>query len=165
MPLFLTRCSQFQRAVDPLCAHYATLGQMPPPVKDGIPPQWVIAVLTSSAIDETILELALGKLGLTPLLLSVNNSVPAVAHLCKITNSSHLVYGPKFVSEAHEAQRVLQEQGIDIEIVPYKCFPLWGPEGVGDAKIDPFPPVLSPQDERDLMCVILHSSGSVRRTA
>ena len=161
---FLTRYSQFQRAVDRLCAHYAALGLVPPPAEDGIPPQRVIAILTSSAIDETILELALGKLGLTPLLLSVNNSVPAVAHLCKITNSSHLVYGSKFVSEAHEAQKVLQEQGIDIEIVPDKRFPLWGPGGVDDAKIDPFPPVLSPQDERDRMCVILHSSGSVRHT-
>lgn len=136
---------------------------MPPPAKDGIPPQRVIAILTSSAIDETLLELALGKLGLTPLLLSVNNSVPAVAHLCKITDSSHLVYGSKFVSEAHEAQKILQDQGIDIEVVPDKRFPLWGPGGVDDVKIDPFPAVLRPQDERDRMCVILHSSGSVRR--
>ena len=164
-PSLFARYSQFQRAVDRLCAHYATLGLTPPPEANGIPPQRVIAVLTSSSIDETLLELALGKLGLTPLLLSVNNSIPAVAHLCKITNSSHLVYGSKFVTEAHEAQKMLREQGIDIEVVPDKRFPIWGPGGVDDVKIDPFPAVLKPHDERDRICVILHSSGSVRDTA
>ncbi|KZT73346.1 L-aminoadipate-semialdehyde dehydrogenase [Daedalea quercina L-15889] len=151
--------SQVQRAVDRLCAHYAGLG-LTPPGKDGIPPQQVIAILTSTAVDESLLEIALAKLGLTSLLISVNNSVPAIAHLCKITNSSHLIYGSKFVSEAHEAQNILAEQDIEIEIVPDKRYPIWGPGGVDDVKIDPFTAVLSPQDERDRMCVILHSSGS-----
>ncbi|KAI0726890.1 L-aminoadipate-semialdehyde dehydrogenase [Fomitopsis betulina] len=152
--------SQAQRAVDRLCAHYAVLGLTPPPDKNGVPPQRVIAVLTTSAVDETLLEIALAKLGLTPILLSVNNSVPAVAHLCKITNSSHLVYGSRFGSEAHEAQKILSEQGVVLEIVPERRFPIWGPGGVEDAKIEPFPAVLTPQQERDRMCVILHSSGS-----
>ncbi|KAH9923666.1 L-aminoadipate-semialdehyde dehydrogenase [Fomitopsis serialis] len=103
---------------------------------DGIPPERVIAVLTSSAVDESLLEIALAKLGLASLLLSVNNSVPAIAHLCKITQSTHLIYGSK-----HALSHL-------------------GPGGVDDVKIEPFPAVLKPQDEKKRTCVILHSSGS-----
>lgn len=119
-------------------------------------------MLTSTAIDESLLEIALAKLGLSPLLLSVNNSVPAVAHLCKLTESTHLIYGSRFPAEAKEAQRILAEQGYRLEIVPDMRFPLWGSEGIEKAKIDPFPPVLQPKDEKDRVAVILHSSGSVR---
>lgn len=152
--------SQVQRAVDRLCTHYSGLGLLPPPEKNGIPPERVIAVLTSSAVDESLLEIALAKLGLASLLLSVNNSVPAVAHLCKITHSTHLIYGSKFVSEAHQAQKILDEQGIEIQIIPDMRYPIWGPGGVDDVKIEPFPAALKPQDEKNRTCVILHSSGS-----
>ncbi|KZT08698.1 L-aminoadipate-semialdehyde dehydrogenase [Laetiporus sulphureus 93-53] len=151
---------QVQRAVDRLCAHYATVGLLPPLGENGLPPPRTIAVLTSTAIDETLLEIALAKLGLSPLLLSVNNSVPAVAHLCKITQSTHLIYGSKFVNEAREAQKVLVEKGYNVKIVPDKRFPLWGPDGVVKASIKPFPAVLQPRDETDRVAVILHSSGS-----
>ena len=103
----------------------------------------------------------MAKLGLASLLLSVNNSVPAIAHLCKITQSTHLIYGSKFVSEAHEAQKILDEQGIEIQIIPDMRYPIWGLGGVDDVKVEPFPAVLKPQDEKKRTCVILHSSGSV----
>ncbi|OSX67090.1 hypothetical protein POSPLADRAFT_1128883 [Postia placenta MAD-698-R-SB12] len=152
--------TQVQRAVDRLCAHYASLGLQPPVGDNGLPPERAIAVLTTTAIDESLLEIALAKLGLSALLLSVNNSIPAVAHLCKLTNSSHLIYGSRFPEEAKEAQKLLAEQGYHLEIVPDKRFPLWGSEGVEDAKIDPFPAVLGPQEEKNRTAVILHSSGS-----
>ncbi|KAI0931549.1 hypothetical protein AcV5_004990 [Taiwanofungus camphoratus] len=159
-PLRPLTYSQVERAVDRLCAHYAGLGLLPPIERPGLPPPRSIAVLTSTAIDESLLEIALAKLGLSPLLLSVNNSVPAVAHLCKLTKASHLVYGSRFPAEAEQAQKLLADQGYDIEIVPEKRFPLWGQDGVEKANIVPFPAVLRPKDEMNRVAVILHSSGS-----
>jgi hypothetical protein len=125
-------------------------------------PQRTIAVLTSTAIDESLLEIALSKLGLAPLLLSVNNSVPAVAHLCKLTKASHLVYGSKYLAEAKGVQKSLQGQGYSLEIVAERRFPLWGPDGIEAAKIQPFPALLTSEEEVERVAVILHSSGSVQ---
>lgn len=105
--------------------------------------------------------MALAKLGLTALLLSVNNSVPAIAHLCKLTKASHLIYGSKFPQEAKEAQDILRQQGVSIGLVEDKRFPLWGPEGVEASKIKPFAARLTPDQEKDRPAVVLHSSGSV----
>lgn len=103
-----------QRAVDRLAAHYAALGLQPAPAGSGTgddeppePPERVIAVLVSTAVDESLLEIALAKLGLTSLLLSVNNSAEAVAHLCRETGATHLIHGPKYARVAAEAARIL----------------------------------------------------------
>ncbi|KAL7418303.1 hypothetical protein Q5752_006759 [Cryptotrichosporon argae] len=150
--------SDILRAVDRLAAYYASLGLVL--ATSDVPPTRVIAVLTSTAIDESLLEIALAKLGFTALLLSVNNSVAAVAHLCKQTSSSHLIYGTKHAAASAEAQQLLHEQGYDLDLVAEQRFPLWGPGGVRDAKIAPFPARLSPDQETRRPCVILHSSGS-----
>ncbi|KAK7454620.1 hypothetical protein VKT23_011373 [Stygiomarasmius scandens] len=148
------------RAVDRLAWYYASLDLMPKVETGEVPPVRSIAVLVTSAVDETLLELALAKLGLTALLLSVNNSVPAVAHLTKLVKATHLIYSPKFSEEAKEAQDLLSSQGINIGIVEDKRFPLWGPEGVENASIKPFPPVLTPEQESPRPAIYLHSSGS-----
>ncbi|KAJ7257959.1 L-aminoadipate-semialdehyde dehydrogenase [Mycena haematopus] len=148
--------SQVQKAVDRLAWHYSALG-LAPTVQSGTP---IIAVFTTSSIDESFLELTLAKLGLAALLLSVNNSVPAVAHLCKLTNSTHLIYSEKFTKEAHEAQAILKSQDYDLTLVPDTRFPLWGEGGVEAAEVEPFPAVLTPEQETDRPAVILHSSGS-----
>ena len=153
------RYFQVQQAVDRLCAHYASIGLTLPAITPL--PQRTIAIFTSTAIDESLLEIALAKLGLSPLLLSVNNSTPAVAHLCKLTHATHLIYGSKYPDVASEAQRLLKEQGYELEIVPEMRFPLWGPDGVQEAKILPFKPALTPSEEAERVAVILHSSGSV----
>ncbi|KZT08463.1 uncharacterized protein LAESUDRAFT_735996 [Laetiporus sulphureus 93-53] len=147
---------QVQCAVNRLCAHYATVGLLPPLGENGLPPPRTIAVLTSTVIDESLLEIALAKLGLSPLLFSVNNSVPAITH------STHLIYGSKFVNKAHEARKILVGQGHNVKIVPDKRFPLWGPHGAERASIKSFSAVLQARDEQDRVAVILRSSGSVR---
>ncbi|KAF9052348.1 L-aminoadipate-semialdehyde dehydrogenase [Hymenopellis radicata] len=152
--------SQTEAAVDRLAWHYAGLGIAPKVAPGEIPPVKIVAVLTSTAIDESLLEMALAKLGLSALLLSVNNSVPAIAHLTKLTKATHLIYGSKFVQEAKEARDVLKSQGYEIDIHPDQRFPLWGPEGVENSKIKPFKPVLTPEQETSRPAVILHSSGS-----
>lgn len=176
-----------QRAVDRLAAHYASLG-LQPDDDGGEPPERVIAVLVSTAVDESLLEIALAKLGLTSLLLSVNNSAAAVAHLCRETGATHLIHGPKYAHVAAEAARILADEadtvsdstpgpsrshstgspngngGSDgaapLQLVEDRRFPLWGPGGVRAAKICPFPARLSPEQESRRTCVILHSSGS-----
>ena len=147
------------RAVDRLAAYYSDLKLAPPP-SDTIPTEKVIAVLTSTAIDESLLEIALAKLGLTSLLLSVNNSAAAVAHLCQQTEASHLIYGVKYEETARRVQENLAEEGYDLSICPEKRFPLWGKGGVAMSNIAPFPARLNPAQESQRTCVILHSSGS-----
>ncbi|KAL1746963.1 hypothetical protein HDZ31DRAFT_32891 [Schizophyllum fasciatum] len=149
------------KAVDRLAWHYAAIpGFLPEPAADGLPPPRIVAVLVSSSIDESFLEMALAKLGMTALLLSVNNSVQAVAHLTKLTKATHLVFGPRFADEALEAQKLLREQGASVEIVPDKRFPLWGDEGAAAASVKPYQARLTPDQERDRPGVLLHSSGS-----
>ncbi|KAJ6624936.1 L-aminoadipate-semialdehyde dehydrogenase [Mycena sp. CBHHK59/15] len=152
--------SQVQQAVDRLAWHYSGLGLQPQVQPGEVPPSRVIAIYTTSAIDESFLEMALAKLGLAALLLSVNNSVPAVAHLCKLTDSTHLIYSEKFAKEAKEAQDILKSQDYDLQLVSDKRFPLWGPDGVEASHIKPFPAVLTPEQETFRPAVILHSSGS-----
>ncbi|KAK7060800.1 hypothetical protein VNI00_000533 [Paramarasmius palmivorus] len=151
--------SDILHAVDRLAWHYAPL--LAPTFTPGqIPPPQIIAVLVTSAIDETLLELALAKLGLTALLLSVNNSVAAVAHLSKLTNSTHLIYSPKFTEEAKEAREALKAEGYELGIVEDKRFPLWGEGGIQTATVKPFTAPLTPEQEANRPAVILHSSGS-----
>jgi acyl-CoA synthetase (AMP-forming)/AMP-acid ligase II len=103
---------------------------------------------------------ALAKLGLTALLLSVNNSIPAIAHLCKQTHSTHLIYGSRYDIHAKQAQFILSNEGIKLDILPEKRFPLWDEGGIADSEIQDFKAVLSPEEEVKRTCVILHSSGS-----
>ncbi|KAJ7460644.1 L-aminoadipate-semialdehyde dehydrogenase [Mycena latifolia] len=152
--------SQVQKAVDRLAWYYSSIGLLPKVQAGELPPQRIIAVYTTSAIDESFLEIALAKLGLTALLLSVNNSVPAIAHLCKLTKATHLIYSGKFTKEAQEAQAILKSQDYDLGLVPDKRFPLWGEGGVESAQVKPLAPVLTPEQEADRPAVILHSSGS-----
>ena len=149
-----------QKAVDRLARHYDGL-HIRPPYSGDVPPEMVVAVLTSTAVDEALLEIALAKLALPALLVSINNSVPAVAHLCRKTSSATLIYGAKYEATAKAAQAALREEdGYQLRIIPEKRFPLWGKGGVRDLEIAPFPPVLTPEQEATRTCVILHSSGS-----
>jgi acyl-coenzyme A synthetase/AMP-(fatty) acid ligase len=150
------------RSVDRLAAHYSSLDLPLPCPDDETPPEQVIAVLTSTAVDETLLEIALAKLGLCALLLSINNSVAAVAHLCKQTKATHLIYGPKYETVAREAQTLMKGEGIEIGLVAEKRFPLWGSGGIRDLKVSipSVPARLTPEQEAKRTCVILHSSGS-----
>ena len=155
------------KAVDRLASHYAALNLQPASLPTEVPPEQVIAVLTSTAVDETLLEMAMAKLGLCALLLSVNNSVAAVAHLCKQTKSSHLIYGSKYETTAREAQELLKAEGINIELLPETRYPLWGPGGVRDSKIPAYPARLTPEQEAKRACVLVSqvlSTGMAKST-
>ena len=102
----------------------------------------------------------MAKLGLASLLLSVNNSVAAIAHLCKQTRAACLLYGSKFEQTAKEAQAQLAGEGYQLDVQPEKRFPLWGKGGVSESSIPSYPARLTPAQESKRTCVILHSSGS-----
>lgn len=151
MLYLLASYADLPRAIDRIAAHWAFLA----PESEGIPPERVVAILCATSIDMPLLEIALTKLGLTPLLLSVNNSAAAVAHLCKLTSATHLIYGPRYAGVAAEAATLA-----GVEILPEVRFPLWGPGGLAEVDIPAFPARLRPQDEGQRTAVILHSSGS-----
>ncbi|OCH88468.1 L-aminoadipate-semialdehyde dehydrogenase [Obba rivulosa] len=159
-PLRSLTYSQVLRAVDRLCAYYSSEGVLPESARDDIPSEGVAAILTTTAIDLSLLEVALAKLGLSPLLISGNNSVPAVAHLCKITHASHLIFGAKYASEVKEVEKILAEEGYQLVLVEEKRFPLWGIGGVDATHIEAYCPRLTPEQEHYRTAVILHSSGS-----
>ncbi|KAF7293216.1 L-aminoadipate-semialdehyde dehydrogenase [Mycena chlorophos] len=151
---------QIQKAVDRLAWHYAAQGLGAKPALGELPPQRVIAVFVTSAIDQSLLEIALTKLGLASLLVSVNNSPAAVAHLCKLTNAAHMIYSEKFSAESHEAQGILKTEGYDLALVPDRRFPLWDVGGIDSVEVEPFPAALTPEEEAGRTAVVLHSSGS-----
>ena len=156
-----TRYAQQLRAVDRLCSQYEWL--QPICDSDKIPPQTVVGILNSSSWEITILELALVKLGLCPMMLSVNNSAAAIAHLCQTTSATTLIHGPKFVETAQEARDLLVGRGIKLPWDEEKRFPLWGEGGVDVMAIKPYKARLTPKQENPRAALILHSSGSVRR--
>ena len=158
--MLISRYSDLAKSVDRLAAYYSSLDLPLPCPANEVPPEQVIAVLTSTAVDESLLEMALAKLGLCALLLSINNSVAAVAHLCKQTKATHLIYGTKYEAAAREAQALLKDEGIDVGLVAEKRFPLWGKGGIRDSKTPSVPARLTPEQEAKRTCVILHSSGS-----
>jgi acyl-CoA synthetase (AMP-forming)/AMP-acid ligase II len=158
--VLISRYSDLAKSVDRLAAYYSSLDLPLPWPANEVPPEQVIAVLTSTAVDESLLEIALAKLGLCALLLSINNSVAAVAHLCKQTQATHLIYGTKYEAAAREAQALLKEEGIEVGLVAEKRFPLWGKGGIRDSKVPSVSARLTPEQEAKRTCVILHSSGS-----
>lgn len=148
-----------QKAVDRLCEYYASIGVV---IRsdEAVPPIQTIAILTTSSIEETLLELCCIKLGFIPLLLSVNNSAAAIAHLCKVTGAKHLIFEPKYQAISYEARGILEGQEYEVDLVSEKRFPLWGEGGVRDIEVPAYPARLRPEDETTRPCVILHSSGS-----
>lgn len=150
-----------------LAQYYAPILGTPTTRTTPPPAERIIAVLVSTAVDESLLEIALARIGLTALLLSTNNSATAVAHLSRQTSASHIIYDDKHAVTALEAVDILQN-GKDgkalhaIQAVPDKRFPLWGSGGVDGVKWedDIFEPVVPYEEEGKRNGVILHSSGS-----
>ncbi|KAJ1029470.1 hypothetical protein NDA13_002717 [Ustilago tritici] len=69
-----------------------------------------IGVFSDSSFDLSVTEMALIRLGYGVVLISPNNSVPAVVHLLKSTNSTVLVYGKGKEGAAKQACQLLQAE-------------------------------------------------------
>ncbi|SPC67123.1 related to alpha-aminoadipate reductase [Ustilago sp. UG-2017b] len=69
-----------------------------------------IGVFSDSSFDLSVTEMALIRLGYGVVLISPNNSVPAVVHLLKSANSTVLVYGKGKEGAAKQACQLLQAE-------------------------------------------------------
>ncbi|UTT93952.1 hypothetical protein NDA17_005095 [Ustilago hordei] len=69
-----------------------------------------IGVFSDSSFDLSVTEMALIRLGYGVVLISPNNSVPAVVHLLKSTNSTVLVYGKGKEGAAKQVCQLLQAE-------------------------------------------------------
>ncbi|KAJ1028514.1 hypothetical protein NDA16_001680 [Ustilago loliicola] len=69
-----------------------------------------IGVFSDSGFDLLVTEMALIRLGYGAVLISPNNSVPAIVHLLKSTNSTTLVHGSGKAEEAKHAYELLQAE-------------------------------------------------------
>ncbi|CDW99517.1 hypothetical protein, partial [Sporisorium scitamineum] len=77
-----------------------------------------VGVLSDSSFDLLVTQMALIRLGYGVVLISPNNSVPAVVHLLKATSSVTLLFSREKVDEAKQTRELLlQEQGGKLDIV------------------------------------------------
>lgn len=69
-----------------------------------------IGVFSDSSFNLFVTQMALVRLGYGVVLISPNNSVPAVIHLLKATSSTTLVFGPEKASEAEQTRHLLLQE-------------------------------------------------------
>jgi thioester reductase-like protein len=111
-------------------------------------PPRVVALLAASDLDYLVALFALGRLGLTPLLLSTRLSPEAIASLLEKTGCSEIVYSAPH-REKVDAVAALR---------PIRSAPICGDYQSGpvvELRVD-----LDPDFETNTACNILHSSGS-----
>lgn len=140
-------------AVDLLAWHYQKNNQIR---NTDVDKTEVVAVLTEPGIWSFLTELALIKAGYTPLLLSTNNSVPAIAHLINATGAKTVLHCDKYADVMAEAvETVKREHGVELKVVEQFVFD-------PNIKLEspPFEPSFTPEQEENRPAVILHSSGS-----
>ncbi|KAJ9478071.1 NRPS-like enzyme [Pseudozyma hubeiensis] len=123
-----------------------------------------IGLLSDSSFDLLVTKMAMIRLGYGVVLISPNNSVPAIVHLLKATNSVTLVHSAEKRREAEQArQLLLQEQDGKLDIVDLcpiqEAFQL-GQLPPPSTKRDPFQAQISYQQQAQEPSVTLHSSGS-----
>lgn len=138
---------QFSLAADQLARGYDSLASTEPRV---------IGIISQSGIEFALLEVALLRLGLTALLLSPNNSVPALAHLLTVTDSHHLLYHERYARQAEETKALLAKER-KLELIAEVHLPL---ECVDWSTVKPTERHLSYDEESKRTAVIMHSSGS-----
>lgn len=155
--------AQLDQCIRAATAHYAQHIQ----VRHKHDPCVQIALLAESSFDYFVTEAALLRLGYGVALLSPNNSVPAIIHLLKTTNSTTLVYGPDKAkvaqqvrqdlqndSEAHVQELVVAELFSVQQLISQDKLP---PPSI---KKDPYRSDVPYQQQAQEPAVALHSSGS-----
>ncbi|ORY88492.1 acetyl-CoA synthetase-like protein [Leucosporidium creatinivorum] len=145
---------ELEAATNCAAHHYASL--IPPRAAGDSNSKLTVALLASSGYDYLITELALSRIGVAVLFVSINNTPAAVAHLIKATQSSHLIIGPAYEQIGAETLALGQNEGV-------KLVQLAEPsvhDSKAQALVKPYPPALSPAEESKLIAFIVHSSGS-----
>ena len=109
-------------------------------------------------------EFAMHRLGQASLLISPNNPASAVAGLLKATNTHILIASERLFDTASEAAKILSKEGFELQLLPEKVFPLFGADGIANAKVPSYPLRFKYEEEYMRTCITLHSSGSVGLT-
>ncbi|KAJ9094096.1 hypothetical protein QFC21_006197 [Naganishia friedmannii] len=139
-------------------AHYYTSLGVKPRSQGDATSSIVTAMLAPSSIDYAINELAFAKMGHTTLFLSTNNSIPALTHLLRATDTSTLVVHPSLIENAKGAiaELVMDVTNQSCQLVDIADKSLWD----NDESAKPYPRALTPEQEGPLPVFIVHSSGS-----
>lgn len=123
-----------------------------PPRRQG-QPLLTVGLLAESGFDYVVTELALARLGHCVLLLSPNNSAPAIASLLQTTKAAHLLHSELYTEAALDSVK---------DITPAVLVQPWVPiRETGSSLADPSPrSALSQAQESLEPAFIVHSSGS-----
>ncbi|KAK4703977.1 hypothetical protein P7C70_g2238, partial [Phenoliferia sp. Uapishka_3] len=116
-------------------------------------------MLAPSNADFVITELALCRMGLATLFISVNNSPAAIAHLITETQSTKLVLHPTYWKVAQEGLALLAP-GVSCDVVPMANPGIYGIEEREKNAKASWTPSLEWEDEASTLAFIVHSSGS-----
>ncbi|KAG8879407.1 hypothetical protein FRB97_001634 [Tulasnella sp. 331] len=148
---------QINTAASLLAHHYAAF--LPVRAVGDLKTEYTIGLLAPSGLDYVITEHALMRMGYCVLLISVNNSPAAIAHLLQITKSSHIITHASYAEKATKAV-ALQPPNVTVPIIHQANPEIYSPE---TRAINPnvvWQPRLSWMEEADLPALIIHSSGS-----
>ncbi len=126
-----------------------------------------ISLFTESSFDHLVTQMALMRLGYGVVLISPNNSVPAVVHLVKATASQTLVFGPNKAAEADKVKAELKQSQHD-SLADLDLIGLFSVEQMIAAgrlppatnQKDPFRSDVSYEQEAQHPSLTMHSSGS-----
>ncbi|GAA5849618.1 hypothetical protein JCM9279_007290 [Rhodotorula babjevae] len=146
---------ELETATNLLAHHLATV--IPPRAK-GDTSSLTCALLAPSGYDYAVHEMALVRVGYAVLLVSPNNSPPAIAHLCTATKASYLFTAPSYLDAANEALALATEHKFEVlDLAPPAVY---SDKAIATSTIEPYPVALDPVDEGALTAFIVHSSGS-----
>lgn len=149
---------QVNQLVDQLCASYAA---KLPPKRHNIPTR-TVAILAPSSFDYALNALALYRAGHCVVYLSTNNSTAALAHLVKITETSHVLFSDEQSKAAAALKVELDQQHLDkVEVMRWNTVA----EAVHlslatSMKITEYTSALTFEEEASEKATVLHSSGS-----
>ncbi|EST07780.1 Male sterility, NAD-binding [Kalmanozyma brasiliensis GHG001] len=123
-----------------------------------------VSLLSDSSFDLLVAQIALMRLGYGVVLISPNNSVPAIVHLLKATSSVALIRSPEKKSEAEQARDLLmQEQDAELklaELCPIERAIAHDQLPPSTTKKDPYRSDVPYEQQANEPAVTLHSSGS-----
>jgi acyl-CoA synthetase (AMP-forming)/AMP-acid ligase II len=152
--------AELDAAASLLANHLSDTGVLPGRAQGDAASRLTVGLFGVSNIDYVVTEMTLYRMGYCVLLLSPNNSPPAIAHLLTATNASHIIVQDTLLSSATAALAHLPDPS-SVSIVHQPPSHVFGPEAraTHPNKTHWHPP-LSPDVEFFLPITVVHSSGS-----
>ncbi|KAG8964763.1 hypothetical protein FRC03_001374 [Tulasnella sp. 419] len=153
---------ELNTAANLLAHHFVDSGLIPPRANGDTTSKLCIGLFAHSGYDYVVIEWALSRMGYSVLFISPNNSAPAVAHLLKSTNASHVVVQPVFDQTVKEASAILAEGGLSVTTVAQPDPQVYSTSSQANAPAEKlsWTHAIDYQAEQDHVAFIVHSSGS-----